>query len=40
LEPSPKLEKNEVVTSNGKPFTIVHQYDRTPWKHVIEAKYG
>lgn len=41
LEPSPKLESGKVVTSEGKEFTIVHQYDRVPyWREVIEAKYG
>ena len=40
LEPSPKLEGDKVLTSEGKEFTIVHQYDRVPeWKKVIEAKY-
>jgi len=41
LEPSPKLEGDKVVTSEGIEYTIVHQYDRVPeWKKVIEAKYG
>jgi len=40
LEPSPKLEGDKVLTSTGKEFIIVHQYDRVPeWKKVIEAKY-
>ena len=40
LEPSPKLEDDKVVTSEGIEYTIVHQYDRIPeWKKVIEAKY-
>jgi hypothetical protein len=40
LEPSPKLEGDKVVTSNGIEYTIVHQYDRVPeWRKVIEAKY-
>ena len=40
LEPSPKLEDDKVLTSTGKEFIIVHQYDRVPeWKKVIEAKY-
>jgi hypothetical protein len=40
LEPSPKLEGDKVVTSEGIEYTIVHQYDRVPeWKKVIEAKY-
>lgn len=41
LEPKPKMENGEIVTSKGIPFTIVHQYDRCPyWKEVIEVKYG
>jgi hypothetical protein len=40
LEPSPKLEDDKVLTSEGIEYTIVHQYDRVPeWKKVIEAKY-
>jgi hypothetical protein len=40
LEPSPKLEGDKVVTSEGIDYTIVHQYDRVPeWRKVIEAKY-
>jgi len=40
LEPSPKLEGDKVLTSEGIEYTIVHQYDRVPeWKKVIEAKY-
>jgi hypothetical protein len=40
LEPSPKLDEDKVVTSEGIEYTIVHQYDRVPeWKKVIEAKY-
>ena len=40
LEPSPKMEDDKVLTSTGKEYTIVHQYDRVPeWKKVIEAKY-
>jgi hypothetical protein len=40
LEPSPKLESDKVVTSEGIEYTIVHQYDRVPeWRKVIEAKY-
>jgi hypothetical protein len=40
LEPSPKMEGNKVLTSEGKEYIIVHQYDRVPeWKKVIEAKY-
>lgn len=41
LEPSPKMENGKVVTSTGKEFTIVHQYDRIPdWRTIIEATYG
>jgi len=40
-EPSPRMENGKVVTSVGKEFTIVHQYDRVPdWKKVIEEKYA
>lgn len=41
VEPVPQFQNGEVVTSTGKPFTIVHQYDRVPgWKRIIEEKYG
>jgi len=41
IEAQPKMNENEVTTSTGIPFTIVHQYDRVPqWRKVIEAKYG
>jgi hypothetical protein len=41
LEPSPKLVGNEVTTSTGIPFTIVHQYDRVPeWRKLLEEKYA
>jgi hypothetical protein len=40
LEPLPKMEGDKVLTSEGKEYIIVHQYDRVPeWKKVIEAKY-
>jgi hypothetical protein len=40
VEASPKLEGDKVVTSEGKEYVIVHQYDRVPeWKKIIEAKY-
>jgi hypothetical protein len=40
LEPSPQLDGDKVVTSEGIEYTIVHQYDRVPeWKKVIEKKY-
>jgi hypothetical protein len=39
-EPSPRMENGKVVTSVGKEFTIVHQYDRVPnWKLIIEKEY-
>jgi len=41
LEPSPKMEGDKVLTSQGIEYIIVHQYDRVPeWKKVIEAKYN
>jgi hypothetical protein len=41
LGPEPKLIGDEVCTSEGTPFAIVHQYDRIPeWKEIIEAKYA
>jgi hypothetical protein len=41
LEAKPKLSGNVVLTSEGKEFTIVHQYDRVPeMKKVIEQKYS
>jgi hypothetical protein len=40
-EECPKMEGDKVVTSEGKEYVIVHQYDRVPeWKTIIEAKYG
>ena len=40
LEPSPKLDGDKVVTSEGIEYTIVHQYDRVPeWRKGIEEKY-
>tara|TARA_Y100000592_G_C5474909_1_gene321710 strand:- start:2708 stop:3547 length:840 start_codon:yes stop_codon:yes gene_type:complete len=40
LEASPMMEGGIVKTSKGKPFTIVHQYDRVPaWRHLIQMKY-
>jgi len=41
LESIPKLENNKIVTSTGKEFTIVHQYDRVPsWRKILEEKYN
>jgi len=40
LEPEPIYKDNIVYTSKGKPFYIVHQYDRVPeWKEYIQKKY-
>ena len=40
LELTPKFENGKVTTSYGKPFTIVHQYDRVPeWRQQIEEQY-
>jgi len=40
LEPEPKFENGIVKTSLGRPFAIVHQYDRVPeWKEYIKQKY-
>jgi len=40
VEKSPILLDNMICTSDGKPFSIVHQYDRVPeWKEIIEKKY-
>ena len=41
LEPEPIYKDNIVYTSTGKPFAIVHQYDRVPeWKDYISKKYN
>lgn len=40
VEKSPILVDNTVCTSEGNPFALVHQYDRTPWKEIIEKKYA
>ena len=40
-EPSPIMENGIVKTNEGKPFALVHQYDRIPeWKKIIEEKYS
>ena len=40
LEASPKIENGKIVTSLGKEYIIVHQYDRVPeWRKLIEASY-
>lgn len=41
LENTPKMVDDKVVTSTGKEFALVHQYDRVPeWRGIIEKKYG
>lgn len=40
LEAEPKMIDGKVTTSTGKVFTIVHQYDRTPWKEAIQKLYA
>ena len=41
IEKCPILVDDIVCTSDGKPFALVHQYDRVPqWKEIIEKKYG
>ena len=40
VEKCPIMKDNLVCTSEGVPFSIVHQYDRVPeWRDVIEKKY-
>ena len=40
VEKAPIMVKDLVCTSTGKPFALVHQYDRVPeWKEIIERKY-
>jgi len=40
LEESPIMEAGKVKTSTGKPFAIVHQYDRVPaWRHILQMEY-
>lgn len=40
VEPSPIMVDDLVCTSSGKPFALVHQYDRVPeWKNILEKKY-
>lgn len=33
-------KNEEICTHHGDPFFLFHQYDRTPYKEVIEKKYG
>lgn len=41
LEKRPYFENGKVVNSDGKPFVIVHQYDRVPeWMEHFSKKYG
>ena len=41
LEAQPKMVSGEVTTSEGVPYSIVHQYDRVPfWRETLEVKYG
>lgn len=41
VEPQPILLNEEVCTSKGDPFYVVHQYDRIPeWKDILERKYS
>lgn len=41
LEDEPSFKDGIVYTSDGKPFSIVHQYDRVPeWKKFVQEKYG
>jgi hypothetical protein len=41
VEPAPIMVDDMVCTSQGKPFAMVHQYDRVPeWKQIIEKKYA
>jgi hypothetical protein len=40
-EPSPQIIDGVVCTSQGIPYSIVHQYDRIPeWEEIIKMKYG
>ena len=40
-EKEPIFKDGLVLTCNGDPFTIVHQYDRVPkWKKFVHEKYG
>ena len=37
----PQMKDDIVYADNGKPFAIVHQYDRfQPWKEILLEKYG
>lgn len=41
VESTPTFKDGKVCTSTGKPFAMVHQYDRVPeWKNIIEKEYA
>lgn len=41
MGPKPVLDGDVVCTNSGKPFCIVHQYDRIPeWTALFQAKYS
>ena len=40
-EPRPKMVDDQITTSKGFVYPIVHQYDRIPeWRPIIEGKYS
>lgn len=39
LEKTPVFHDGKITTSYGKPYVIVHQYDRTQWRKQIEEQY-
>jgi hypothetical protein len=41
VEKTPIMVGDNVCTSDGTPFCLIHQYDRVPeWKKIIEEKYA
>jgi hypothetical protein len=41
VEKEPVFKDGKVLTSLGRPFSIVHQYDRVPeWKQFVAKKYN
>lgn len=41
LDEEPQFKDGLVLNSKGKPYVIVHQYDRVPeWKEYIQKKYN
>lgn len=41
LEASPQMIDEQICTSSGEPFCIVHQYNRVPvWREIIWNKYN